>query len=234
MDRPPRPAKVRAATLACAIASVVCSIVACTAGGSGEDRRFEWSPEDRACIECHADAGHDLLESRAHEGRAQAVGCLGCHIPHGLDAERHVVGTGRTVACETCHAEVAAQFRLPFTHRLGEGVACTSCHSPHGGNRRDERIALRETACTGCHVEYRGPFVFRHEADDTQRCLSCHEPHGSSNRRMLTYATTRDLCTSCHANLELIHTQEPGSLFVKCVACHVQVHGSNWDKQLFR
>lgn len=222
-----------AVTALTALLSTALVIAACTST-SRDGTRFALTAADEACAACHADAKHDLLNSRRHGSRANALGCTACHLPHELDAQRRVVGGGLAATCESCHAEVVAQFQLPFRHTLGGNLTCTSCHSPHGGALHEEREKLREGSCVACHVEYRGPFVFRHEGDDRQKCMSCHEPHGASNRRLLNFADSNSSCFSCHAGIEGIHTQQPGSNFLHCLNCHTEVHGSNWSPELFR
>ena len=137
--------------------------------------------------------------------------------------------------CEECHTDVAADFALPFRHPLDDGaLGCTSCHPPHGLSPLRERDHLRSESCLECHRELAGPFLFGHDGSRQRLCLSCHEAHGSTNRRLLTYADSRALCTSCHHSLEDLHIQNPGSIFQNCLLCHTEVHGSDWSRELFR
>jgi DmsE family decaheme c-type cytochrome len=136
--------------------------------------------------------------------------------------------------CEACHTDVAADFALPFRHPLDAALGCTSCHPPHGLSPLRERDHLRSESCLECHRELAGPFLFEHDGSRQRLCLSCHEAHGSPNRRLLTYADSRALCTSCHHSLEDLHTQNPGSIFQDCLQCHTEVHGSDWSRELFR
>jgi DmsE family decaheme c-type cytochrome len=141
--------------------------------------------------------------------------------------------------CEDCHREVQAEFAMPFRHpldagSLGAASGCTSCHPPHGLAGLRARDHLRRDACLECHRELAGPFLFEHEGSRERLCLSCHEAHGSPNRRLLTHADSRSLCSSCHMNLEDIHIQNPGSSFRNCLLCHTEIHGSDWDRELRR
>lgn len=195
---------------------------------------------DGTCGRCHADVADELLASPLHRAGG-SEGCDTCHAPHrpavGADgdaADSELGPAELTATCEDCHAEVAAEFRLPFAHPLERIEGCTACHEPHGGTRREQREDLRHHRCEECHNEVAGPYVFHHEGDRTRGCISCHTPHGSANRRLLTYADTRGLCMSCHLLLDGAHISNPGSIYNDCLHCHVAVHGSNWDGDFLR
>ena len=222
--------------LASIAAGAILSLVAAACASDREmaEARAAVRAADAACSSCHAREAEQLDAARHHGGLRRALACLDCHLPHSSGAEDGVAPAGFKARCEDCHPDALAEFRLPFAHPLGPSIACTSCHSPHGLPPREERRRAREEACVGCHTEKRGPFVFPHEGDDTQGCLSCHEPHGSPNRRMLTHASSSDLCFSCHELLEKLHTQEPGSIFRQCLNCHTEIHGSNWSAEFYR
>jgi len=187
---------------------------------------------DAACVDCHLDAASDLHRTRHHAGLNGGLGCLTCHTPH-----REGGGRGPSelrASCASCHADVLAEFNLPFAHPLDRFVTCTSCHPAHGGSRQAVQHQTRLDRCTECHLEFAGPFIYPHEGSARMGCISCHEPHGSGNRRLLTHADQRSLCFSCHENLELLHVQNPGSVFRECLSCHTEIHGSNWDRDLYR
>ncbi len=188
------------------------------------------SGPSEACGACHEQAAVDVRRSLEHRS---GEGCFSCHRPHAGPGEGQGPA-GTSASCEDCHAAERAEFFLPFHHPLENGIECTSCHPPHGLEPRRLREHLRFDACVECHREYRGPYMFEHEGDRNLLCLSCHLPHGSPNRRLLTHAESRMLCQSCHANLEDIHRQNPGSIFRDCLTCHTEIHGSNWDRELFR
>jgi DmsE family decaheme c-type cytochrome len=192
------------------------------------------SSGETGCASCHADEARTFLRGVRHRGGGEdPSGCETCHEPHAIGAAGERTGAVRTRACEVCHAEVEAQFRLPFRHARG-AVRCVECHAPHGGSRSDVREAERREVCVGCHVEFAGAFLYPHEGSHAEGCLSCHEPHGSTNRRMLTHARSRELCLSCHESLEVIHDQAAGSRYRECLDCHTELHGSNWDRLLMR
>ncbi len=223
------------ARVALAVAGVLSlALAACLGGPVRELTAQESAALDggKGCVACHVDEALAVRASRAHRGTPERASCALCHGEH---SEAAGAGAVETVGCAVaCHASVRAAFDLPFSHPLGVAASCTDCHDPHGGNPRRERSELRFERCVACHQDLRGPFVFEHDGNRVQRCLSCHVPHGSANRRMLTQARTSFLCTKCHTGIELIHQQLPGSAFLECLNCHVEVHGSNWDLFFFR
>ena len=93
---------------------------------------------------------------------------------------------------------------------------------------------LRSDACVKCHKEYRGPFVFAHQASRSDGCVTCHSPHGSINKRMLHQPTAQQNCLQCHGDFPSFHDQTSGAVYTNCLKCHTQVHGSNHSRYLFR
>lgn len=185
------------------------------------------------CLTCHGSAP-TLVGTQHGDHQRAGVGCLDCHGPlHG--AHRGDVTARAEAKCAGCHAAVAAQFALPNHHPVPEGrMRCTSCHDVHGSSPRAGDRMLTEARCTECHREYRGPFVFAHQAGRRDGCVACHVPHGSSNRRLLQQATTQQNCLQCHGDFPAFHDQTRGAVFTNCIRCHTEVHGSNHERYLFR
>jgi DmsE family decaheme c-type cytochrome len=138
--------------------------------------------------------------------------------------------------CADCHRDKVAKVDRSGHMPLREGkMTCATCHNPHGSaNVRLLRAGLSSAeACTSCHADKRGPYLFEH-APVRESCATCHDPHGSANDRMLVQKSPF-LCQRCHS-----HTRHPGTLYDNralgssnriyaraCVTCHSQVHGSN-------
>jgi len=132
------------------------------------------------------------------------------------------------------------------------GMACSSCHEPHGRPGKSTRSLMMtnhlratqsgEVPCTSCHAEKRGPFVFQHGAFSVGECTTCHETHGSTNPKMLRRAEVFQLCIECHSptGSGTVGSQPPSfhnlnsPRYRNCTSCHVAIHGSNRDPQLFK
>ncbi len=207
--------------------------IACQAGEAGFAAEPAIRADDDACGQCHAEELDAWRSSREHRSTGAGSPCLLCHATHETEGEERLGPAGVSTRCEECHRDVEAEFVLPFRHPLDGEMSCTSCHPPHGLAPRREPDHLRRETCLECHRELAGPFLFEHDGSRERLCLSCHEAHGSPNRRLLTFADSRTLCTACHANLEDLHIQNPGSIFQDCLLCHTEVHGSDWDRELF-
>ena len=111
---------------------------------------------------------------------------------------------------------------------------CSDCHEPHGERRRIRDLTLKQKTCLKCHKQYRGPFVFAHQADRSDGCAVCHVPHGSPNRRMLRQATSQQNCLQCHGDFPSFHDQTVGAVFTDCLRCHTEIHGSHFSRFFFR
>jgi DmsE family decaheme c-type cytochrome len=183
------------------------------------------------CGTCHAGDEH-LLHVKAGAHHRNDVGCLSCHTPA---AQRARMREAAEQNCATCHRAVEASFRLPNHHPVPEHrMLCSDCHEPHGARSKIRDLELRERRCVQCHPQYRGPFVYAHQASRSDGCVVCHAPHGATNRRLLHQHSPQQNCLQCHADFPLFHDQSAGSVFVDCLNCHTEVHGSNHSRFLFR
>jgi DmsE family decaheme c-type cytochrome len=208
------------------------------------------------CLQCHADSlGRMEIQ---HSSHTQArVACHDCHSIHRAQSPRYLLAAGQRDLCYSCHANVRAQFAMPFKHRVSEGVvACTDCHNPHGSPspgwtmgprpRMVEAALGNEEPCMRCHTDKRGPFAFEHPAVRVEGCAACHVPHGSAHARMLRRPAVFTLCLECHTGAGGFGRQGDGirrtSLshdmanprFHNCTTCHVRIHGSNSDPRFLR
>ncbi|HZT37753.1 MAG TPA: DmsE family decaheme c-type cytochrome [Bryobacteraceae bacterium] len=227
-------------------------------GGQATIVAFSELPPERAldvCLKCHSQT-----ISRANIRRSQhtisGVACVSCHSIHRAQSPRALLAKNQADLCYGCHAEVRAQFSMPFKHRVNEGfMTCTDCHNPHGAFPPTWRMAARprmvdpamgnEEPCLKCHSEKRGPFVFEHAVVRVEGCEQCHYPHGSTNSRLLRRPVVFTLCLECHngtgngRQANGVFTQSGSHnmadpRYQNCTACHVRIHGSNADAFFLR
>ena len=206
---------------------------------------------DETCLACHAN-------QQTHLGAIQnthskyGVSCISCHRMHVDNGAQLVARKNADVnqLCESCHANVKAQFEMPFRHRIPENaMKCVDCHNPHGTVRSamPQTFAASEAACLNCHGDKRGPFTFEHAPVKLEGCTACHEQHGSANPRMLIRQEVRQVCLECHANMP---ASTPGvnamgvvppafhdldsPRYRNCTVCHQKIHGSYVDRNLLK
>ena len=137
------------------------------------------------------------------------------------------------------HGAVGRRNLRSLSDERGEGLVELRARVPRYQKDMLHYFAQRhgttvDEACTSCHAEKRGPFVFEHVNGVAGDCMSCHENHGSSNNKRLKRATVKNLCLECHSTLstKTLGSQPPSfhnvSLprYQNCTTCHVAVHGS--------
>lgn len=203
------------------------------------------------CMACHQ-SRHENMEFLTSVHYRNGVACTDCHDPHHSTDMQTLLIKPQPQLCYNCHKEIEPLFKMPFHHRVDEGmVRCTDCHNPHGsfadaalepgGEGKQLRTGMAGNAiCVQCHVDKAGPFVFEHEPVVTDGCLDCHNPHGSPNPHMLKVANVNQLCLQCHTvssfssapGTPSFHNQ--GTQFQACTLCHTQIHGSNFSPYFFR
>jgi DmsE family decaheme c-type cytochrome len=210
---------------------------------SGETRapilnfgKDSWTPakeQNRKCLECHEN--HQRIEWKGSLHESNDVACASCHQIH--VANDPVLDNDRQPdVCYQCHRSTRAQFYQYSHHPVREGkMTCSACHDPHGDDGSDRLVksTLRET-CTGCHAEWRGPFLWEH-APATEDCGLCHQPHGS-NQPALLKKRPPQLCQQCHSQAghpslqydgNAVSSRSQFTVIKGCLNCHFQVHGSN-------
>jgi len=185
------------------------------------------------CLKCHtANATFNLHDWNASTHAMNDVSCLDCHKLHqgpDLTLPRNKIPN----LCLECHEDVRAELSLPSHHPMPEGkMSCVDCHEPHGTTT--EKLLKGDTvkiACTRCHAEKEGPFVFEH-ADISEDCRNCHKAHGSVNNNLLI-AGQPFLCLQCHSNHYGYHepilkdNEWKGAFYNRCTDCHSMIHGTD-------
>jgi len=207
------------------------SVHAASGGAKGTIRAMSAGTQAGLCYECHGVETKMIRWTRSEHAKA-GLTCTSCHDP------LKVAGRGSKKkdpdSCYVCHQDVRAQFRMPNSHPINRGaMKCSSCHDPHADVTGFLALEIRRDRCLECHKQYRGPFLYEHDADIQDGCLACHLPHGATTRRMLTQQRVSNLCIQCHITPSS-HDLGPASPFRNCLNCHGSIHGSYVDKNFFR
>jgi DmsE family decaheme c-type cytochrome len=209
-----------------------------------------------ACLRCHS---QNLNRANIHSSphTSNGVACNQCHSIHKSATPAALLAKSEPELCYGCHADLRAQFSMPFKHRVNEGfMACSDCHNPHGTFPPTWRMSQRpkmvsqaqanEEACLKCHGEKRGPFAFEHPPVRVEGCEMCHYPHGSTNSRLLRRPVVFTLCLECHNGAGTFGRSGTGvpmlsqahnmadPRYQNCTNCHVRIHGSNSDPLFLR
>ena len=168
--------------------------------------------------------GEELRMALARRGDSVAEGgCLGCHTPHGAQAEPLLRGAEVGDTCLGCHAEqaeahrnhpVGATFaadgpRPRASARLaldgGGGVGCVTCHDTTGGTAQGLLRARADGGplCLACHGDQMADLTTGHggvRGAFGVVCLGCHDPHGPARDEHLVRPARRgtDGCLGCH------------------------------------
>ncbi|MCB1052073.1 MAG: hypothetical protein KDC71_15850 [Acidobacteria bacterium] len=199
---------------------------------------------NEVCLSCHNTTHQPKFGGDVHA--QNSVYCMDCHQSHKKDAQDvPILSDQQDQLCLSCHTDQRVQFSKPYTHTLGQGgMTCSSCHNPHGGAGQASLASAHngKSACSSCHVEKEGPFVFDHVNGTTGDCMSCHEPHGSSNPRQLNRARVNQVCFECHSALPAgtLGSQPPSfhdmrsNRYQDCTVCHTAVHGSSQSPALLK
>ena len=170
------------------------------------------------CLNCHARDISKTNIRRSQHSLADVV-CTNCHSIHKSPAPQFLLAKKQTELCYGCHADVRAQFSMPFKHRVNEGfMNCTDCHNPHGAfaptwgmadrPRLVAQVEGTEAPCLKCHADKRGPFAYEHPPVRVEGCAACHTPHGSPNAKLLARPVVYTLCLRCHNGVDGFGTRQ--------------------------
>jgi len=198
--------------------------------------RLQASEASAICVTCHNRGEPAAWNGSQHDGKN--LSCVTCHSVHDPVANvAHLKKADVLQTCGQCHRDKLMKLDKSGHMPVREGkMDCATCHNPHGSRNNDKLLRAGNSvaeACTSCHTEKRGPFLWEHQPV-RENCATCHDPHGSSNDRMLV-AKLPMLCQRCH-----IHTRHPSTIYDNkvintntrvfnrgCVNCHQNLHGSN-------
>jgi predicted CXXCH cytochrome family protein len=183
---------------------------------------------DCAQAGCHA----DVKAYKAVHGPVNVNACDACHKL--ADASRHqfTLTRDKTQICTFCHQMDTKGAKV--VHKPVADGDCLACHNPHGGNDRHftRGPSMRDT-CDACHRDVVGQKKHLHGPVAAGACGGCHAPHTSDLPKLLI-ATGRDLCVTCHKEMdEQLHDAKVVHKPVRddCMQCH-DPHGSDYPMQV--
>jgi DmsE family decaheme c-type cytochrome len=141
---------------------------------------------------------------------------------------------GSAVLCLNCHED--RQFdEWAFSSHNTAGLNCASCHSAHQAVDAGAGFAKQDVPelCYECHSDVRASFYMpsHHPVKEGKMsCLDCHAPHGG-DVALVHESSGRELCFSCHGEMEGPFVYEHQPVNEDCQICH-SPHGSVADNLL--
>jgi DmsE family decaheme c-type cytochrome len=174
---------------------------------------------NKQCEACHGPGGYHVKAKK--EGKRN-----GTIISFGKNAWTPV--KQQNAMCLACHQTRERIGWQGSTHEFN-GVACVSCHRIHVA--KDPVLDREEQAkvCFTCHINKQAKFfqVSHHPVREGQMaCSECHNVHGEDGTGLMVKATSREKCTSCHADKRGPFLWEHAPVAEDCTLCH-DPHGSN-------
>lgn len=205
----------------------------------GDKHEFTVADGPALCATCHDAIVPKNLGKQGVHAPVQD-GCVGCHDPHGSEAEKFLRADTVKDLCLLCHGDAILEGK--HKHLPAEQGMCLMCHDPHSSSLPKLLREKGRKLCADCHadiVEAAEEAAVDHGAVLTEKeCVNCHSPHASDHEHMLK-APVMDLCVGCHkkpmrsGNSQILNMKEwldnndgwHGPVIAgDCVACH-QPHG---------
>lgn len=196
--------------------------------------------DNETCAGCHEDIVETFAET-AHgiyftsRPALNEYGCESCHgsgVRHIDEATAEsIINPGKldqfgsSMLCLDCHkSEQLSEWE--FSHHNGADVNCSSCHSVHAAQSAGPKKPVSET-CFNCHGDVMAStrMPSHHPIQEGKvTCTDCHNPHGGSVK-LVRDLDTRELCFSCHPQMEGPFVFEHAPVTEDCMICHTP-HGS--------
>jgi DmsE family decaheme c-type cytochrome len=199
-------------------------------------------PND-VCAGCHPDVSeafattpHGIYLSRTPGVDNSCESCHGSavgHIEEGDPAQ--IINPanrdqfGSSFLCFTCHKSSQFDNWSFSSHSTGD-INCSDCHSVHGS---DSIKKSEPELCYDCHGNVKAAaYMPSHHPirEGKLNCTDCHNPHGGS-ARLTSDHSGRELCFSCHAEIEGPFVYEHAPVNEDCMICH-DPHGTVADNLL--
>jgi DmsE family decaheme c-type cytochrome len=172
---------------------------------------------NQQCEACHGPGG-DHIKAKNKRG--------GSIINFGKNAWTPIKEQNeKCLACHQTHQRIEWK---GSTHEFN-GLACVSCHTVHVAKDPVLDRAEQAKVCYTCHKSKQAKFfqASHHPVREGQMaCSECHNVHGEDGTGLLVKATSREKCTSCHAEKRGPFLWEHAPVAEDCTLCH-DPHGSN-------
>jgi len=171
--------------------------------------------------------------------------CESCHGPGNAHAKAkktekrngNIINFGKNVwtpakdqneKCLSCHQNHQRIQWKGGSHEFND-VACASCHKIHVAK---DPVLVRQAqadVCFTCHANEKAKFqqASHHPVrEGKMACSECHNVHGENGSGLMVKASSREKCTSCHAEKRGPFLWEHAPAAEDCSLCH-SPHGSN-------
>jgi predicted CXXCH cytochrome family protein len=149
------------------------------------------------CAECHS----ETTEGLAFVHGPAAIGqCTACHTPHAGEHAKLLHKTGKSL-CLECHSDIEEKLTASKHVHQPVDADCLSCHKPHGAANKSLLASSPPGLCLDCHdtIAESVDAKFKHSpVTSGEGCATCHNPHASAAEHLLTRATAKETCLSCH------------------------------------
>lgn len=188
------------------------------------------SPDDKNCLECHA---QEKFEKPMADGESlslhipgkafaasvhNAIGCAGCHAD--IDLKKHPQPSKKKITvreysiaqvkvCKDCHDDKFKLYEGSIHASLlrdGNDAAplCSDCHSPHAVRPNTAAAPMTEVSCRQCHSA-----IYKVYAESM---------HGQARGR--PEGKGAPLCPDCHKAHEVIAASSGNQIKDACLNCH--------------
>lgn len=201
-------------------------------------------PND-VCADCHevAEEFHATPHGTYLSGSSTWAdnSCESCHgsaVAHIEDGDPEKIINpadtdqfGGSLLCLTCHDNHTFDEWSFSAHNIAD-VGCSSCHVVHEKGVSSLKKSDPEL-CYDCHTDIRHATYLpsRHPiAEGKMVCGDCHNVHGGQTQFQQT-SSTRELCFTCHGEIEGPYVYEHAPVNEDCMICH-SPHGTVADKLL--
>lgn len=154
-----------------------------------------------------------------------------------------------TCLTSKCHSDLIEK---KYLHGPIKSKECVFCHQVLSGEQtvqkngksfthaRIQKMSAIEInkKCFVCHEEYKAKIASAqkvHSAINEKSCVGCHNPHQADRSTLLNLDSKKDLCLSCHKNIEeKLKTAKYhmiDGMKKQCLTCH-ETHTSTTNSKL--